>query len=135
MDLLVVAIKACAIRFPYKPGCGACANWLRQILDSQTVEPMLPVASVKSFSFLGGVLSICHKPVTVLWFATEESTMLGAFVLTKVLGGCESLRRAPALGETGACTERSLCHPVPWQVVNLLKPLFSPVYKGKSHHS
>lgn len=79
MDLLVVAIKACAIRFPYKPGCGDCANWLRQILDSRTVPLMLPVASIISFSFLGGALTICHEPVIALWFAVEESTYVRGF--------------------------------------------------------
>ena len=50
MDLFVVAIKAYAIRFLYKPGCGDCANWLRQILNSRTFQSMLPVAF--SFPFL-----------------------------------------------------------------------------------
>lgn len=63
--------------------------------------------------------------------------MSGAAVLTKILGGCESLRKALAPGllrtqfpwvSTEACAEKSLCGCVPWfSCWSLGASVFSPV--------
>lgn len=71
MDLLVAAIKACAVRFPFKPGCGGRANRLRRILDPETFQPMLTsrfndlfLFSWRAFNHLPSTcycVVVCHR--------------------------------------------------------------------------
>lgn len=48
-----------------------CANQLRQILNSRTFQPILPVALIIFLYFVEGALTICHKTVIVLWFCCK----------------------------------------------------------------
>lgn len=85
--LLLVAIKAGAIRFLYKPGCGELCKSAQTNLKFQDVS-----ADVTSsfnnlfFLFFTGVLTICHKTVIALWFAISESTYVRASGPTRALG-------------------------------------------------
>lgn len=115
MDLLVVAIKARGVRFPYKPSCGDCANQLRQILDPGAFQPMLLVASMTSsfFSWRGfnHLLPTCYCIVV----SERKVQMSKASAVTRVLGSCESLRNLPLPPEKSPCPPpRLLRAQFPW---------------------
>lgn len=93
--------------FLYKHDCGDCVNQLRQILNSRTFQPMLPVALRTHFYY---IRSFSHLSETLfaLWFSVNESTYVlwGSYegywetdppALAVILASCKCLGKNPVL--------------------------------------